>query len=558
MKIPGAQMIIESLKKENVDVIFGYPGGAVLNLYDQLYDADIRHIMSRHEQGAIHAADGYSRMTGRPGVVFATSGPGATNLVTGIATAYMDSVPMVVFTGQVASPLIGTDAFQEADIFGITLPITKHNYLVTDVEELPRIIKEAFYLATTGRRGPVLIDLPKDVQQAVTDFRYPDKVEIPGYNPTYEGHPGQITRAAKAIGRANKPVIYAGGGVVYSEAHQELLTLAEKAQIPVTTTLMGLSGFPGNHPLSVGMLGMHGMYWANMAMHEADLIIAIGARFDDRVTGKLSHFAKNAKIIHIDIDPAEIGKNVKVDIPVVGDVKRVLCEVLKKVEPKNHQDWLSRIEEWRKEVPLGYNQEEDSDISPQYVIEMIYQETDGEALITTEVGQHQMWTAQYYKFNKPRSFASSGGLGTMGYGFPASLGAQVARPGETVFCIAGDGSFQMNSQELATAVEYNIPVKVAIINNQFLGMVRQWQQMFFKRRYSSVVMEQGPDFVKLAEAYGATGLRAEKPSEVTAVIKKALETPGPVVMDFRVRAEENVFPMVPPNCPICDMVRGEE
>ncbi|EEG76909.1 biosynthetic-type acetolactate synthase large subunit [Dethiobacter alkaliphilus] len=558
MKIPGAQMIIESLKKENVDVIFGYPGGAVLNLYDQLYDADIRHIMSRHEQGAIHAADGYSRMTGRPGVVFATSGPGATNLVTGIATAYMDSVPMVVFTGQVASPLIGTDAFQEADIFGITLPITKHNYLVTDVEELPRIIKEAFYLATTGRRGPVLIDLPKDVQQAVTDYRYPDKVEIPGYNPTYEGHPGQITRAAKAIGRAKKPVIYAGGGVVYAEAHQELLTLAEKAQIPVTTTLMGLSGFPGNHPLSVGMLGMHGMYWANMAMHEADLIIAIGARFDDRVTGKLSHFAKNAKIIHIDIDPAEIGKNVKVDIPVVGDVKRVLCEVLKKVEPKNHEDWLARIGEWRKEVPLGYNQEDDSDISPQYVIEMIYQETDGEALITTEVGQHQMWTAQYYKFNKPRSFASSGGLGTMGYGFPASLGAQVARPGETVFCIAGDGSFQMNSQELATAVEYNIPVKVAIINNQFLGMVRQWQQMFFKRRYSSVVMEQGPDFVKLAEAYGATGLRAEKPSEVTAVIKKALETPGPVVMDFRVRAEENVFPMVPPNCPICDMVRGEE
>ena len=558
MKISGAQMIIEALKKEKVDVIFGYPGGAVLNLYDKLFDADVRHIMARHEQGAIHAADGYARVTGRPGVVFATSGPGATNLVTGIATAYMDSVPMVIITGQVASPLIGTDAFQEADIFGITLPITKHNFLVTDIEELPRILKEAFFLATTGRRGPVLIDMPKDMQQAVTEFRYPQTVDIPGYNPTLDGHPGQISRAAKAIARAKKPVIYAGGGVVYAEAHEELLTLAERTETPITTTLMGLSGFPGVHPLSLGMLGMHGTYWANMAMHESDLIIAIGARFDDRVTGKLSHFASNAKVIHIDIDPAEIGKNVQVDIPVVGDVKRVLCELLKKVEPQKHETWLSEIAKWRKEAPLRYDQEGCEETLPQYVIEMIYEVTNGEALIATEVGQHQMWTAQYYKFNKPRSFASSGGLGTMGYGFPASLGVQVAHPEETVICIAGDGSFQMNSQELATAVEYNIPVKVAIINNQFLGMVRQWQEMFFKSRYSSVGMDHGPDFVKLAEAYGAVGLRAEKPADVIPVLKKALATPGPVVMDFRVRAEENVFPMVPPNCPICDMVRGEE
>jgi acetolactate synthase-1/2/3 large subunit len=558
MKMTGAQMVIEALYKEGVDQIFGYPGGTVLNLYDALFDADIRHILTRHEQGAVHAADGYARATGRPGVVFSTSGPGATNLVTGIATAYMDSVPLVLFTGQVATPLIGTDAFQEADIFGITLPITKHNYLVTDIDELPRIIKEAFCLATSGRCGPVLIDLPKDIQQAQGDFRYPKTVHIPGYNPNYDGHPGQVTRAVKAIARAKKPVLYTGGGVVNSNSHELLLELAERTQIPVTTTLMGLSGFSGGNPLSLGMLGMHGTYWANMAVHEADLIIAVGARFDDRVTGKVSRFAQGAKIIHIDIDPAEIGKNVRVDIPIVGDVKKVLCELLKKVEAKEHDDWLARIEEWRKAAPLTYLQEPDGDLSPQYVIESIYKVTNGEALITTEVGQHQMWTAQYYKFNRPRSLASSGGLGTMGYGFPASLGVQVGRPDELVFCIAGDGSFQMNSQELATAVAYNIPVKVAIINNQFLGMVRQWQEMFFHRRYSSVGIEGGPDFVKLAEAYGAVGLRVEKPADVIPTLKKAMETPGPVVIDFRVRTEENVFPMVPPNCPICDMIRGDE
>ncbi|MFW0861831.1 MAG: biosynthetic-type acetolactate synthase large subunit [Dethiobacter sp.] len=558
MRMPGAQMVIEALKKENVDLIFGYPGGAVLNLYDQLYDADIRHIMTRHEQAAVHAADGYARVTGRPGVVFATSGPGATNLVTGIATAYMDSVPLVLITGQVSSPLIGTDAFQEADICGITLPITKHNYLVTDIADLPRIIKEAFYLAASGRCGPVLIDLPKDIQQAEGEFRYPKNVQIPGYNPTYDGHLGQINRAVKALARAKKPVLYVGGGVVSSGAHELLLELAERTETPVTTTLMGLSAFPGCHPLSLGMLGMHGTYWANIAVNEADLLIAIGARFDDRVTGKINHFAQGANIIHIDIDPAEIGKNIRADVPIVGDAKRVLIELLKKTDSKQHPDWLARIEELKNCVPLDYCQEPEGELLPQFVIESIYRETKGEAVITTEVGQHQMWTAQYYKFKNVRSLASSGGLGTMGYGFPASLGAQLGRPEETVFCIAGDGSFQMNSQELATAVNYNIPVKVAIINNQYLGMVRQWQQIFFRRRYSSVALENGPDFVKLAEAYGAVGLRAEKAAEVAVVLRQAMATPGPVVIDFRVRAEENVFPMVPPNCPTCEMIWSDE
>ena len=551
-------MVLEALRAEKADTVFGYPGGAVLPLYDQLFDVDIRHVLSRHEQGAIHAADGYARATGRPGIVFATSGPGATNLVTGLATAYMDSVPMVVFTGQVATPLIGTDAFQEADITGITLPVTKHNYLVQEVHELPRIIKEAFYIATTGRCGPVLVDLPRDIQAAEGDFRYPQEVHIPGYNPTYQGHPGQIARAARLLARAKRPVIYAGGGVVHSGAHEELLALAESAGIPVTTTLMGLSGFPGTHRLALGMLGMHGAYWANMAVHDADLILAIGARFDDRVTGKVSLFAKNAKIIHIDIDPAEIGKNVQVDIPIVGDVKLVLTELLRKTAPADTEAWLAQIEGWRCAAPLRYCQEPEGELCPQYVIEQIYEETGGKALITTEVGQHQMWTAQYYRFTQPRSLASSGGLGTMGYGFPASLGMQVGRPGELVFCIAGDGSFQMNIQELATAVAYRLPVKVAIINNQYLGMVRQWQQMFFRRRYSSVGLQQGPDFVKVAEAYGALGLRAEKPSEVGPVLRCAIETDGPVVIDFRVRPEENVFPIVPPGSPINEMIRGEE
>lgn len=558
MKMTGAQMIVAALKAEDVEVIFGYPGGKVLNLYDAFYEADLQHYLSRHEQGAIHAADGYARVTGKPGVVFTTSGPGATNLVTGIANAYMDSVPLVVFTGQVATTLIGTDAFQESDIFGITQPVTKHNYLVTDVNELPRIIKEAFYIANTGRPGPVLIDLPTDVQVAEGDFFYPQTVNIPGYNPTLDGHPGQISRAAQAIAQAKKPIIYAGGGVVISGADELLLSLAEKAELPVTTTLTGIGGFPGTHQLSLGMLGMHGTYYANMAVHEADLIIAVGARFDDRVTGKLSHFARTAKIIHIDIDPAEIGKNVSVDIPIVGDVTRVLASLLEKVKPQKHEAWLAQIDVWRQQAPLTYLQPEEGEILPQYVIKSIYEVTRGEALIATEVGQHQMWAAQYYLFKKPRAFVSSGGLGTMGYGFPASLGLQIGAPGQTVFCIAGDGSFQMNMQELATAVAYNIPVKVAIINNQYLGMVRQWQEMFFGGRYSSVNLQQSPDFVKLAEAFGAVGLRVNKPQEVVPAIKQALATPGPVVIDFRVKAEENVFPMVPPNSGISEMVRGNE
>ncbi len=555
MKISGARMVIEALKKEGVDIIFGYPGGAVLSLYDQLYDSDIRHILTRHEQGAAHAADGYARVTGKPGVVFATSGPGATNLVTGIATAYMDSVPMVLFTGQVATSLIGTDAFQEADITGITYPVTKHNYLVKDVRQLPRVIKEAFHIATTGRFGPVLIDLPKDTQAAEAEFVYPEKVSMVGYNPTYAGHQGQIARAAKLIARAQRPVIYAGGGVVFSGGHEYLLEFAEKTNIPVTTTLMGLTGFPGNHRLSLGMLGMHGTYWANMSMSHADVIIAIGARFDERVTGKVDDFVRDKKIIHIDIDPAEIGKNIRVDIPIVGDARMVLGELLKKAEPLATEAWLSQIEDWKRQGPLCYKQDENGKIAPQYVIEQIYQQTGGNAIITTEVGQHQMWTAQYYRFSRPRSLASSGGLGTMGYGFPASLGAQLGRPDELVFCIAGDGSFLMNSQELATAVAYNIPVKVAIINNGYLGLVRQLQEFFCRRRYIAVDI-QSPNFVKLAEAFGAHGLLVEKPGDVAPAIRRAMDINGPVVIDFRVKDDENVFPMVPPSAQISEMIRG--
>lgn len=556
MRLNGAQMVIKALNKEGVDTIFGYPGGSVLSLYDQLYDSDIRHILSRHEQGATHAADGYARATGRPGVVFATSGPGATNLVTGIAAAYMDSVPLVIFTGQVAIPLIGTDAFQEADITGITYPITKHNYLVKDVRDLPRIIREAFHIASTGRCGPVLIDLPKDVQAAEAEFKYPEAVSIPGYSPTYAGHPGQIVRAAKMMAQATRPLIYSGGGIVAAGADQCLRQLAEKTNIPVTTTLMGLTGFPGNHRLSLGMLGMHGNYWANMAASDADLVIAVGARFDDRVTGNVSCFVEGKKIIHIDIDPAEIGKNVAVDIPIVGDALMVLSELVKKVEPVDTEPWLAQIAEWQRQGPLHYEQDMGGEIAPQYVIEQIYEQTNGNALITTEVGQHQMWTAQYYRFSRPRSLASSGGLGAMGYGFPAALGVQIGRPDELVFCIAGDGSFLMNAQELATAVAYNIPVKVAIINNGYLGMVRQLQELFCRGRYHSVELKQGPDFAKLAEAYGAVGLRVEKPADVAPALRRALETAGPVVIDFKVKSEENVFPMVPPSAQINDMIRG--
>jgi len=553
MRMQGGQMVIEALQRENVDTIFGFPGGVPFSLHEQLLATKIQYIMSRHEQGATHAADGYARSTGKPGIVFALSGSLATDLITGLATAYMDSVPMVIFTGEDATMPKSSDIFREVDVSAMTLPVTKHSYVVDHVRELPRTVREAFHIATSGRCGPVLIDIPRDVQMAIGNFTYPRKVIIPGYRPTCQGHPGQIIWAARMLAKAKKPIIYAGGGVISAGAYNELLQLAEEAQIPAATTLMGLPGFPGGHPLALGMLGMHGTYWANMAVSEADLIIAIGARFDDRVTCKTSTFARSAKIIHIDIDPAEIGKNISVDVPIVGDVRNVLIRLLSELEPPQTAEWLAQIQEWRDSSPLRYCQD-DGRISPQYVIEQIWEQTGGEALITTDVGQHQMWTAQYYRFTRPRSLASSGGLGTMGYGFPAAIGVQVGRPEELVFCVAGDGSFQMNARELSTAVAYGLPVKVAIINNQYLGLVRQWQEMFFGRRYQSVDLNCLPDFVKLAQAYGATGLRAEKPPEVVPALRKAMETPGPVVIDFRVRPEENVYPMVPPNCNISDMV----
>ncbi len=561
MKKNGAEIFIESLKKERVDTIFGFPGGAVLPIYDALFESSMRHILARHEQGAVHMADGYARATGRPGVVVVTSGPGATNTVTGIATAYMDSIPLLIFTGQVPTALIGNDAFQEADIVGITRPCTKHNYLVKDTRDLAYIIKKAFYIATAGRPGPVLVDIPKDVQTATTEFKYPDEVHMPSFKPTYRGHMRQIKMATDCILNAKRPVIYAGGGVVLSDAASELRSLAEKLQIPVTTTLMGLGGFPGTHQLYMGMLGMHGTYCANMAVTNTDCLIAIGARFDDRVTGKIDEFAPYAKIMHIDIDPTSISKNVKVDIPIVGDIKNVLKEMLNilggvKVRSRKAtlSEWLDQIKQWNRTHKLSYNQS-NGRIKPQYVVERLYKLTKGDAIITTEVGQNQMWAAQFYKFLKPRTFLTSGGLGTMGFGFPAAIGAQVAFPEKVVVDIAGDGSIQMNIQELATAVQYRLPVKVAILNNKFLGMVRQWQEFFYDSRYSQTCIEVMPDFVRLAEAYGAVGLRAEKPKDVDDTIKKALAVKDrPVIMDFMVDREENVYPMVPAGQPINKML----
>lgn len=560
MRLTGAQMVLACLEAENVEVIFGFPGGAVLTLYDEIFKKGIRHILTRHEQGAAHAADGYARASGKPGVVIATSGPGATNLVTGIATAYMDSIPLVAITGQVATPFIGTDAFQEADITGITMPITKHNYLVKDLEELPCILKEAFHVANTGRKGPVLIDLPKDLQAREGDFSYPARVELSSYKPTYEGHPGQIARAANAIKKAYRPLIYAGGGVISSGAHEELLELSRSLSIPVTTTLTGMGGVPGDYEYFLGMPGMHGTYAANNAINESDLLIAIGVRFDDRVTGKLETFAPRAQVIHIDIDPAEIGKNVAAHIPIVGDVKLILKELLKRLQSAGIQDtrpWRATVLGWKTSNPLRYRQEPGS-LKPQFVIEELYRLTGGEAIVTTDVGQHQMWAAQYYQVKKPRTLISSGGLGTMGFGFPAAIGAQIACPEKQVICIAGDGSFQMNSQELATAVYYKIPVKVAIINNQYLGMVRQWQKFFYEGRYAHSSLAGSPDFVKLAEAYGASGFRVTRPEEVAVTMETALKTPGPVVIDFQVDPEENVLPMVAPNTSIVEMIGGEE
>ncbi|HSW35516.1 MAG TPA: biosynthetic-type acetolactate synthase large subunit [Candidatus Limnocylindrales bacterium] len=555
--ITGAAMVIGALEQEKVEIVFGYPGGAMLPLYDTLYDAPLRHILVRHEQAAVHAADGYARITGRPGVVFATSGPGATNLVTGIANAYMDSVPMVLITAQVSSHLIGTDAFQEADITGITLPITKHNYLVKDIHELPSVLSEAFFIATTGRCGPVLIDVPKDIFIQESNFQYHIRREIPGYKPTYEGHQGQISRAVKAIRDARKPVIFAGGGVIRSAASQQLIDLAERARIPVILSLMGLGAYPGDRPLFLGMPGMHGSVSANYALTEADLIVAAGVRFDDRVTGKLESFANHAKIVHIDIDPAEIGKNVVIDIPIVGDVRKVLEALLKKLQPGDTADWLEQIEVWQKQFPLSRaGADSTGSLKPQFVIREFSRLGGGDAIVATDVGQHQMWTAQHYCVKKPRSFITSGGLGTMGYGFPAAIGAKFASPDRTVICVTGDGSFQMNIQELATAVCNKLDLTIAIINNGYLGMVRQWQELFCKKRYAYTTLHGNPDFVRVAEAYGAMGIRATTPSEATAAIEKALKEKGPVVIDFVVEPEENVYPMVAPNCPINEIIFG--
>jgi acetolactate synthase-1/2/3 large subunit len=570
MKLKGAQIFFECLKKEGVEVVFGFPGGAVLDIYHEMAEHNIRHILVRHEQGAAHMADGYARASGRVGVCLVTSGPGATNTVTGIATAYMDSVPMVIFTGQVPTPLIGDDAFQEVDIIGITRPCTKHSYLVRDVDDLATVIKEAFFLARTGRPGPVLVDLPKDVIQAQTDFKYPKKVALPGYRPTTEAHSGQVRKACQLLAKAKAPVIFAGGGIIISESSEELTRLARLIQAPVTCTLLGLGGFPATHlsasgaseaePLWLGMPGMHGTYQANMALSHADAILAVGVRFDDRVTGKVSTFAPKAKIVHIDIDPTSISKNVEVDVPIVGDCKNALLQILDYFENEPIQgmvesrgQWLERLASWGKEHPLTYTYSKEL-IKPQYVIEKLYEIAGPEAIITTEVGQHQMWTAQFYKFDRPRTLLTSGGLGTMGYGFPAAIGAQVAFPDKLVIDIAGDGSIQMNIQELCTAVCNNIPVKVVIINNTYLGLPRQWQELFYDKNYTGSCMEGSPDFVKLAEAYGAVGLRAERPEDVEGVLRKGLSINAPVFMDFMVSAQENVYPIVPPGKSITDML----
>jgi len=552
-KMTGARAVIECLYRENVEVIFGYPGGTVLPLYDELYDANIRHILVRHEQAAAHAADGYASTVGKTGVCLATSGPGATNLVTGIANAYMDSIPMIAITGQVPRSLIGCDAFQEANITGITLPITKHNYLVQDTKDLPTIFKEAFYIARTGRPGPVLIDIPKDVQNEIIEYEYPEEVKMRSYKPTYTGNEQQIKKAASVILKSERPIFYVGGGIIFSNACEELKDLAQTIMAPVTTTLMGMGAFPLAHPLSVGMLGMHGTRYANYAIQESDLIIAIGVRFDDRVTGKISAFAPNAKIIHIDIDPAEIGKNVRVDIPIVGDAKNILKSLARfvKIEQPKTDAWVTKIHAWKKEYPLTYKR--DNLLRPQFVVEQI-SDVCPDAIICTEVGQNQMWAAQFFNYKNPRTFISSGGLGTMGYGFPAAIGAKVGKPESTVIDIAGDGSFQMNSQELATVVQNDIPVIVAILNNGVLGMVRQWQKLFFNQRYSSTCLKGSVDFVKLAEAYGALGLRATKKSEVRDVIVEAVKSGRPTVIDFVVEREENVSPMVPAGAAINEIL----
>ncbi|MGN7295671.1 acetolactate synthase large subunit [Ferdinandcohnia sp. SAFN-114] len=543
-KMNGSQMLIEALKRENVEVIFGYPGGAVLNIYDSLYDSGIFHVLTRHEQGGIHAAEGYARISGKPGVVIATSGPGATNIVTGLADAMIDSIPLVVFTGQVASSVIGSDAFQEADVLGITMPITKHSYQVREVKDLPKIIKEAFYIATSGRPGPVLIDIPKDMTANEAVFDYDQEIQLPGYQPTIHPNHLQIRKLVEAVSQAKKPVILAGAGVIHAKAADELREYVEQQNIPLAHTLLGLGGFPADHPLYLGMAGMHGTYSANMALHECDLLISIGARFDDRVTGNLEHFAPNAIVAHIDIDPAEIGKNVPTKIPVVGDAKEVLKALVHQDgKPGDSREWREKLAGWKEEYPLVYKPSED-ELKPQKLIELIYKYTDGEAIVTTDVGQHQMWAAQYYQFTKPNRWVTSGGLGTMGFGLPSSIGAQLAERSSTVVAILGDGGFQMTSQELSVIHELNLPIKIIILNNKALGMVRQWQQLFYKERYSHSLIPNQPDFMKLADAYGIKGLRATNEQEAEQVLKEAIEYAGPVLMDFNVTPFENVYPMV--------------
>jgi acetolactate synthase-1/2/3 large subunit len=554
MKITGAEIFVEALRREGVKTVFGLPGGVVLKIFDVLcQQKDIELILTRHEQGAAHMAEGYAKATGRAGVVLVTSGPGMTNIVTGLADAYMDSVPLVAFTGQVSTNLIGNDAFQEADNVGISRPCTKHNVLVKDVNDLAQTIKEAFYIATSGRPGPVLVDIPKDVSTEKAEFKYPEKVSLRGYNPTINGNKHQIKQAAEEIMKARKPMIYVGGGAIFSDAADELRELAEITQIPVTMTLMGLGSFPGTHPLSLGMLGMHGGYWTNMAMHHADLLIAVGARFDDRVTGKLSEFCPEARVIHIDIDPTSIKKTFHAHIPIVGDVKTVLRQmnvILRSMDGNPAEmkaaraPWLKQVDEWRKTHPLTYKQD-DKISKPQFVIEKLYELIKHDAIIATDVGQHQMFAAQYFKGTKPRTWLTSGGLGTMGFGFPAAIGAQKAFPERLVVCITSEGSFQMNLQELATAAEHKLPVKIVLLNNGVHGMVRQWQDLFYEGRYSASVLGKLPDFVKLAEAYGIYGVRARKPAEVEAVLKEGLKHKGPVLIDIETDPYENCYPMIP-------------
>ena len=559
MKLTGAQILIKIFQEEGVETIFGYPGGMVIDIYDELEKTDIRHVLARHEQGAVHAADGYARAKGKVGVCLVTSGPGATNTVTGIASAYMDSIPVVVISGQVPAHLIGNDAFQEVDIVGITRPCTKHNYLVKKTEDLGPILKEAFHIARSGRPGPVLVDVPKSVSITEIDYTPPGEPKLKSYNPTYHPNKKQLRKVVDLIKESQRPLIFAGGGVILSGAAAELTELARKAIIPVTTSLMGLGAFPGTDPLWLGMIGMHGTYRANMCTGATDLILGIGVRFDDRVTGKTDVFAKQAKIVHIDIDPTSIRKNIPVSVPVVGDCKnalKLLNELLEEEElvdlPGIRRPWLDQIDQWKSTKPLAY--EQGDTIKPQFVVEKLYELTKGEAIITTEVGQNQMWAAQYYHFEKPNHFITSGGLGVMGFGLPAAIGAQIAQPDRVVVDVAGDGSIQMNIQEMATAVQCRLPVKVVILNNGYLGMVRQWQELFYDKRYAATCMDCAPDFIKLAEAYGAVGLRATQPSEVEAVLSKGLSIPGPVIMDVVVEKEECVYPMVPAGTPITEML----